>query len=246
MVPSITVACLGAANGNNRMERQQVIQELIDKRNYKTYLEIGVLGGNVFFGIRCEKKIAVDPEFKFNWKGRVGESIRNLRNINATFFEVTSDEFFGKQAGPAFQKRKLDIALIDGMHEFDFVLNDVNNCLRYLSGDGVLVLHDCNPVTYEAGVSFKEWKDRGHSGYWNGDVWKVIPYLRKHRPDLDIFVADCDHGLGIISRNGGQAPATNGSREEFKNMTYADLERRRNELLNLKPESHLAQFISQR
>src|SRR4051812_2930959 len=111
------------------VERQQVIQALIDKKEYKTYLEIGVLGGGVFFDIRCSRKIAVDPEFRFNWKGRLGETIRNPRNVAARYFEVTSDEFFAKKADDLFNRNKIDIALIDGMHEFDYVLNDVNNCL---------------------------------------------------------------------------------------------------------------------
>ena len=228
------------------MERQEAIQQLIDNRKYKTYLEIGVLGGFVFFGVKCSMKIAVDPEFKFNWKGRLGETIRNPYNINAKFFEVTSDQFFEKEARSVFKKRKLDIALIDGMHEFDYVLNDVNNSLHYLSDNGVLLLHDCNPETVEAEVPFNAWKERGYSGHWNGDTWKVIPYLRKHRPDLDVFVADCDHGLGVISKNKRPAVSTNDGREEFREMTYADLEKQRRELLNLKPESHLEQFVNQR
>ncbi len=234
------------------MERQQVIQQLIDNRNYKTYLEIGVLGGYVFFGIKCSRKIAVDPEFRFNWRGRLGETIRNPYNINAKFFEATSDAFFEKDASSVFRQRKLEIALIDGMHEFDYVLNDVNNCLRYLSDNGVLILHDCNPLTPEAAVPFNAWKERGYSGHWNGDTWKVIPYLKKHRPDLDVFVADCDHGLGVISRNAHATVSTDAARlpedvgrEEFRSMAYSDLEKHRKELLNLKPESHLAQFVGQ-
>lgn len=226
------------------MERHTVIQKLIDNKNYKTYLEIGVLGGNVFFGVRCSKKIAVDPEFRFNWKGRLGETLRNPSNIKAEFFETTSDEFFEKEADSVFRKKKMDIALIDGMHEFDYVLNDVNNCLKYLSDGGTLVLHDCNPVTPESEVSFKGWKDRGYTGHWNGDVWKVIPYLRKYRPDLNVFVADCDHGLGIITLNGKKANTTEGDREEFRRLTYDDLEKQRSTLLNLKPQSHLEEFLA--
>jgi hypothetical protein len=197
----------------------------------------------VFFPIRCKRKIAVDPEFRFNWKGRVGETIRNPSNINAKYFETTSDDFFENQSTGVFCKHPLDIALIDGMHEFDYVLNDVNNCLRYLSDDGVLLLHDCNPLSNEAEESFARWKNRGFAGYWNGDVWKVIPYLRKYRPDLNVFVADCDHGLGVISINGKKVEATDSGRDEFRNLEYRDLDKNRTELLNLKPVSFLKDFL---
>ena len=226
------------------MERLQLIQQLIDKRNYSSYLEIGVLGGNNFFPIKCAKKIAVDPQFKFNWKGRLGETLKNPSNIGALFFETTSDKFFEQNAWSLFKKRKLDIALVDGMHEFDFALRDVLNCLEYLSDDGVIIMHDCNPQSAEAEVSFQQWKDRGFTGFWNGDVWKVITYLKDNRPDLDVFVADCDHGLGVIMKGKRQInnPEFN-SMDKVRALNYNALASRREELINLKSVSYLEDFI---
>lgn len=228
-----------------------MIQKLIAVRDFKTYLEIGVLGGKVFFDVRCQKKIAVDPNFLFNWKGRLGETVKNLSNVNASFYEVKSNDFFTAHAPSVFASRKLDIALVDGMHEFDYALDDVLNCLKYLSDDGVIVMHDCNPLTSEAECSFDQWKSRNYGGHWNGDVWKVIPFLRKFRPDLDVFVADTDHGLGIISKrqgshgsHGSHGSLVDGDRATFRNMTYSNLAAERAELLNLKPISHLQEFLS--
>lgn len=227
------------------MDRQQLIQQLIDRRKYKTYLEIGVLGANNFFPIKCGKKIAVDPQFKFNWKGRLGEMLKNTSNINASFFETTSDLFFEQHAPKIFRNRKLDIALVDGMHEFDYALRDVLNSLKYLAEDGVIVMHDCNPQTEEAACSFEQWKLRGYTGFWNGDVWKVITYLRDSRPDLDVFVADCDHGLGIITRSKKQnLKGEFSSIEKVRALIYRDLSTRRKELINLQPESFLENFIN--
>src|SRR5690349_7456970 len=111
------------------MERLELIQRMIDARRFSTYLEIDELGGGVFFPVKCFRKIAVDPQFRFNWKGKLGETIRNPYNLNASFYETRSDEFFAKDAPKVFAKRKLDIALVDGMHEFKYALNDVMNCL---------------------------------------------------------------------------------------------------------------------
>jgi hypothetical protein len=226
------------------IDRKKVIQTLIDKRGFQTYLEIGVFSGNVFFDVRCKRKIAVDPHFRFNWLGRLNRTARNPDNVGAKYFEVTSDEFFAKKSSDIFKNHNLDLALIDGMHEFDYVLNDVNNSLRYLSKNGVLVLHDCNPSTPEAETSYDIMIKTGYGGAWNGDTWKVIPYLLKHRPDLDVFVADCDHGLGIVTRKGETIQHVDAGRDEFRNMTYADLDRNRKGLLNLQPESYLAEFIA--
>lgn len=226
------------------LDRKHVIQKLIDNRGFKSYLEIGVQNGGVFLKVRCSKKVAVDPEFGFSaWK-RFRKTIVNPTNISAQFFEVTSDEFFEKNAPTVFGQNTVDLVFVDGMHEFDYVLNDVNNSLRYLSENGVIILHDCNPLTPDAAVSFQAYKDRGYTRTWNGDVWKAIPYLKKHRPDLEIFVADCDQGLGIITRKGKSGDVADVGREEFRNMSYSDLESRRKELLNLQPESYLLNFVA--
>jgi hypothetical protein len=227
------------------MDRLQLIQALINKKKFKTYLEIGVLGGQNFFQVKCSKKIAVDPQFKFNRNGRIGQGFKNLQNFWASFYEIASDDFFKIKADKVFSQRKLDIALVDGMHEFEFALNDVINSLRYLSDGGVIIMHDCNPLSKEAASSFQEWKDRNFKGHWNGDVWKVITYLKNTRADLDVFVADCDHGLGIITkakelRSDLQYP----SFDDINNLTYQEFDNNRISLINLKPESYLEQFLS--
>lgn len=227
------------------MDRRDLVQQLINRRKFKTYLEIGVLGGYVFFDIKCKRKIAVDPHFKFNWKGRLGETLRNKDNLRAQFFEETSDDFFAKHAQKVFAQDPIDIVLIDGMHEFKFALNDVLNSLKYLSPNGVIVMHDCNPRSVEDASSFQEWKNRNFSGFWNGDVWKCFPYLQATRSDLFVFVADCDHGLGVVER--GENPALFDHRfssfDFVDELGYHDLAANRQTFLNLKPEAYLDTFI---
>ncbi len=228
------------------MDRLELIQTLIDNRRFRSYLEIGVLGGSVFFNVRCARKAAVDPAFKFNWKGRLGESLKHWDNLTAGYFEVTSDEFFEKHATRVFRDQRLDVVLVDGMHEFEFALRDVLHSLDHLSDDGVIIMHDCNPLSKEAEASFEEWQKRNYSGFWNGDVWKVIAYLLQARPDLDVFVADCDHGLGVITRNGKPHVETKADKSTFAKMTYEDLASRRTELLNLKPVDYLREMASRK
>jgi len=225
------------------MERSELIQTLIDRKKLRTYLEIGVSGGVVFFQIKCKKKIAVDPFFRFNWKGKLGEISRNITNWRNSYFEIKSDEFFSRLAPSFLRKKKIDICLIDGMHEFRYALNDVINTLDYLDQDGIIIMHDCNPQTAEAECSFSDWEKRGFTGLWNGDVWKVIVYLRALRNDLNIFVADCDHGLGVITRGKNENPLQGfKSFEEIDALSYKDLESNRTGLLNLKSVSYLNKF----
>jgi hypothetical protein len=103
--------------------RYEIIQDTIDRKNYKSYLEIGCFKDELFSKIKIEKKIGVDPVS--------GGTIRD-----------TSDNFFKKN------NIKFDIIFIDGLHEYDQVKKDINNSLLFLNNSGVIFLHDCMPMRY--------------------------------------------------------------------------------------------------
>src|SRR5690606_35213812 len=102
--------------------RTEILNSIIVKRGYKSYLEIGVGDGSNFRNIRCPDKTGVDPE-------EVAE------------YQVTSDRFF------ALNRKTFDIILIDGLHHKENVRRDIENALRFLNPGGAVVCHDLNPAT---------------------------------------------------------------------------------------------------
>ncbi len=226
------------------INRTTAIQSLIDKNGYNTYLEIGVFRGTNFFPIRAKKKIAIDPEFRIGGIKNFFNRVTNTTNKNAAYFEMESDRFFAEKAQSVLKDGGISISLIDGMHEYQYALRDAENVLDYLADDGVVVMHDCNPATEDANVSFQEWKDRNYAGVWNGDVWKAIMHLRSTRNDINVFVLDCDYGLGIITK-GKQEKQLNFTPEEIKAFTYQDLEKNRKEWLNLKHPDYFYEYFHQ-
>ena len=113
---------------------------------------------------------------------------------------MTSDDFFANEAA-FLEQHPIDVALIDGQHSYMQVVRDVENTLRYLRDDGVIVLHDCNPPFALAGRPAASWDDFVAQqsgplviGIWTGDVWKAIVHLRSTRDDLRVAVLKCDYG----------------------------------------------------
>ena len=224
------------------MDRLEVIQLLMQKHKLNNYLEIGVFNGHIFFRIKSSFKVAVDPEFRFDALRKIGKLFSNPYNIYNHYYPKTSDDFFLNDAPALFKRKKIEISLIDGMHEYDFALRDIENTVKYLDDDGVIVVHDCNALTEEAACSFEAWKNRGFTGFWNGDVWRAILHIRCFRKDLTAFVLDTDHGLGIITKK----PDNNAlkfSREEVRNFSFADFDKNRADWLDLKPEVYFKEFL---
>ncbi len=223
------------------MTRIEIIQQLIDSYNFRNYLEIGVRNGKCFFEIKAKNKIAVDPEFVISSTKKFKRIFSNFSNLNNHWYEETSDDFFARHSD-LFTKNKIDIALVDGMHEYHYALRDVENCLNHLADNGVIIMHDCNPPGEKEAVSFEAWKNRGYEGDWNGDVWKAVLHLRSLRPDINAFVLDTDHGLGIVTKRAPESPQPYAA-EQIEAMTFNDLNTNRQAFLNLKPVSYLQDYF---
>lgn len=188
--------------------RTELINHLIKKYKFKSFLEIGVRNpkkGN-FCKVKCKKKIGVDPDpiIKMN-EIYVGTSDEYFKNLN-------NDE-------------KFDIIFIDGLHLEEQVDKDIKNSLNHLSKNGFILLHDCNPPTEFH--QRKEYCVNGRYPSWNGTVWRSIAKLRMNNKRLKIHVVDTDWGVGVIKP---------GKQKIFKtdqDLTYKLLEDNRKELLNL-------------
>ena len=228
------------------MNRIRAVQRALADRSKPVYLEIGVSRGQAFRRITADVKIAVDPAFNLTQRTR---DLADAKGREAHYFETTSDAFFDNE-GELLAKHPIDVALIDGLHTYEQVVRDVEKTLRYLSDDGVIFLHDCNPLLELASRRADSWeafmasqKGPVKIGIWNGDVWKAIVELRSTRHDLLVGVLKCDQGVGFV-RKGTPDSTLLYSPEQVEALTYADLKADRTRLLNLKPPRYLGEFLA--
>ncbi|HEY7217090.1 MAG TPA: class I SAM-dependent methyltransferase [Candidatus Binatia bacterium] len=224
------------------MNRSDVLQQIIDKLGAEAYLEIGVNRGRCFLPIKAKRKIGVDPNLKLSKKRRRAYLLRNLRS---KYYRVTSDEFFAEAQLPYH----FDVVFVDGLHTFHQAVRDVENALRILNPNGIVVVHDCNPPTASAAYPASSYEEvaalklPGWTGEWCGDVWKAVCYLRSHRKDLSVFVLDCDYGLGFFRRG---IPEVSFELDDatLLNLTYDDLVKNRKLFLNLKEAEYFGQLLN--
>lgn len=157
------------------MHRSEVINSLVRRFGYRSYLEIGVRHPTHNFNrVEVEDKVGVDPE----------------ESAEASYC-MTSDAFFQQNT------RNFDIVFVDGLHHAEQAYIDIIQSLKILNPGGSIVVHDCKPSSYEAQLVPRI------QNVWNGDVWKAWVLLRYKRSDLEMFVVDTDEGCGVI-RQGEQ------------------------------------------
>jgi Methyltransferase domain len=231
------------------VNRIKIVQQALDERTKPVYLEIGVSNGVSFRCIAADEKIAVDPALRLSARSR---KLADAKAHATHYFETTSNAFFASQTAFLAQ-RGIDVALIDGLHSYEQVVRDVENTLRYLRDDGVIVLHDCNPATasigfpatsYDDFLAHKRWRRLLSRIFlpWSGDVWKAIVHLRSTRDDLQIAVLKSDFGIGVI-RKGPPESRLSYSAAQIEALDYEDLAADRDRLLNLKPPAYFGEFL---
>ena len=148
-------------------KRSQIINQLTNKND--KYLEIGVEYGECFNETHFINKVGVDPDPKFTL------------NVGQILYIQTSNDFF-KQYDI---KQQFDVIFIDGMHQAEYVLCDINNSIQILSSNGTIFMDDILPFNYneQLKIPIKHYYENGILKYgenWTGDVWKVLYHILKN------------------------------------------------------------------
>lgn len=209
------------------MTRIDIINTLIRKYGYQTYLEVGVRTfSDCFNHIIAQHKTGVDPGYEnpteqYDYKM---ESNAFFHDLSAGLTEFPSD-------------MKWDCIFIDGLHTAEQVEQDVLNSLNHLAVGGTIVMHDCSPPSEIVAreVYRPDWP---HTGDWCGTVWKAFYKFRHTRPDLAMWCVNDDYGVGIIQVGEQElAPRDN------PYYSYEIMNANRREYLNLiTPEEFLGLF----
>jgi hypothetical protein len=156
------------------------------------YFEIGVLHGDTLC-LAQGRALGVDPIPQVAPERLAGRSIQIVT--------ATSDAFFARGDLATLLGGAIDLAFLDGLHAFDALLRDFINTERHMATDGMVVLHDCLPRNAEmTGASGRPGRAGPYRNFWTGDVWKLIPILRRWRPDLTVRCLDAEPtGLAVIT-----------------------------------------------
>lgn len=152
-----------------------------NKLGFKVGAEIGVADGR-YSEILCKnipglKLYCVDPwlPYEDNWRsekyqqGAYKRAKERLDNYNVEFIKKISIE-----ASLAFQDKILDFVFIDGVHTFDYVMEDIIAWSRKVRKGGIVSGHDY----YQFNKS--------------GIIQAVNAYVEEHKIDLNLTLRNED------------------------------------------------------
>lgn len=175
-----------------------VLRRLHEVLAPRTYLEVGIREGKSLALATCAS-IGVDPSFVIGADATGNKPALHL-------FRMGSDAFFERHDPKALLGGPVDMAFLDGMHLFEFLLRDFLNTEPHCRPNSVVVLHDCLPTDVgqtrrtQARPTPADGPTRNPI-LWTGDVWKVVAILRKYRPELRLLTLDAPP-TGLVAITG--------------------------------------------
>ena len=158
------------------MENYEIINYLIQKNNYHTYLEVGVWLGTTFKEINIDYKESCDVDNTW-WP----------QDLSPITYLMTSDEMFSRMP----IDKKYDIIFLDGLHTEECLDRDIINSLKHLNPGGLILCHDVLPLDYHSATEIS------NTGLWNGTCWKSICKLQDQNIQFHTL-NQFNYGLTII------------------------------------------------
>ncbi|MCK5680413.1 class I SAM-dependent methyltransferase [bacterium] len=174
-----------------------ILGRLLDFIEVKSYVEIGVEFGTTLKLVKpTTRAIGIDP----------APQVESSLPENTSIYRCTSDNFFANNDLNYLLGSPFDLAFIDGLHVFEQVLRDFINLEKYAAPDSLVLIHDCLPLDCRTASRIRT------TQFWSGDVWRIVPCLKRERPDLSLFtiptypaglclVGGLDAGSELLSKN---------------------------------------------
>lgn len=167
------------------MKRTEIINGIIKKHGFKSYLEIGVNDGKNLNAIECENKYGTDIA-----------DLSHLKTDAALYYKTSSDDFFnalgdGMSENVTDFPTHYDCIFIDGDHTHKQSERDLQNSLLHLKEGGLILLHDTNPN------NIKEITPNNNGKAWCGEVYKTV--LEARYDGFVVRTIPDDYGITIIN-----------------------------------------------
>jgi len=162
----------------------------------RTYLDVGTETGSSLALVGCDA-IAVDPQFQLH--------ITATGNRRRTFFfQMPSDTFFATENVRELPGRPVDMAFLDGMHRFEFLLRDLIGTEAACHPRSLILLHDCVPLNPR--MALRQWLP--------GDPAETWTQNRSSASD-----PGCGHGDGSTEAINGRLKGLRRNALGFRNLT---------------------------
>jgi len=202
------------------LTRVELLNTLIERYEYQSYLEIGVRSPELYFNsIRVMKKIGIDPGLPAP-RPPSPEPVATVRPEillqaqaapapvpagNPALLGMSSDTYFMMH-----HRIKFQLIFINGDHSHEQAGRDIDLAIEHLLPGGTVVVHDVNPLheSWQGAKPGGKTKDNP-GGRWMGEAWRAWVEHRTDWRSATVIVrgeVDAPNDCGIIQPGNPKLP----------------------------------------
>lgn len=205
------------------------IKEIIEKKKYNKYLELGLS-----LNPRAPYRLIEDIGAKHSVDMNPDTGADFVVDTN-TFFSTIKDKPFCYGLEKDY---KWDVIFIDGDHFAEQVYLDLCNSFNHLDDNGVIFMHDSLPWSYDMTIESRVASRQATCQ----DAWKVIEYCLKERPDMHVCtIEENGGGIGVIKKAKDKRPML--PREYNRFYQYGVYEREKFKFMNSIKKEELLSWL---
>ncbi len=168
------------------MLKQNIINNLGKKFGFTSYLEISsIITGHVYNKI--DDNIFTTKSAIYYIPEGVDPKICNRKDIS-----VQQNKYEYHHNRISDENIKYDIVFVDPWHTYEQSLLDMETALKFVSPNGIIVIHDCCPYDKSLIGPYKK-------GAWCGQTYESFIDFRYAHKDIEIFCINADYGCGVAS-----------------------------------------------
>lgn len=203
----------------------EVLRWLHEELRPESYLEIGVFqGGSLSLAVPPTTALGIDPFPRIECRFQAPTLL----------LPMTSTEFFSRHVlEKFFHVNFVSLALVDGLHHFEQAVDDIFHLEVYAQPDSVIAVHDTIPLDEKTASRTRR------TEFYTGDVWKVVPFLKQCRPDLEmVTVRTGPSGLTLIRglrKSHIKSQADSETLSRFRELPWEYYKQHRNEFMETIP-----------
>lgn len=170
------------------MRKAEIVNTLTRKYGFTRYLEIATPVSGFTFGdidrsplTRCERLI-------YRWRAGFDDGLPVTYRTEEDTCTSAVDAIAAEPGAPRY-----DVIFIDSYHTYDASMADLVGACRVLADDGVIVVHDCDPL--EPLLASPRAR---RAGPWCGVTYAAFIDFVSWRHPLSYCTVDSDFGCGVI------------------------------------------------
>ena len=165
-------------NSQEIPEQVEVLKAIVNNNNVKNVMEIGFNAGHsAEFFLHFNKSLKLTSfdlgvhDYVLQAKEYIDVMYPNRHELILGDSTITVPKYFENN-----KNIKFDVIFIDGMHQVEYFIRDLNNSIQYLSHDGIIFIDDIIPLNYneQLKIPIKHYYENNNNAYLQNNIYASI------------------------------------------------------------------------